>query len=55
MPHLTFEYTNNLATCNADRLLLARNHSLIDSGHFNEMDVDRAGYANEVLNAGSAS
>jgi len=39
MPHLTLEYTNNLNAINADRLLLALNQTLVDSGHFTDMDI----------------
>jgi 5-carboxymethyl-2-hydroxymuconate isomerase len=39
MPHLTLEYTSNLGEINPDRILLALNHTLVASDHFNEMDI----------------
>lgn len=39
MPHLTLEYTNNLDAINPDRILLALNHALVASDHFEEMDI----------------
>ena len=39
MPHLTLEYTTNLAAIQPDDILLALNHALVASGHFEEMDI----------------
>lgn len=39
MPHLTLEYTSNLSRLNIERTLLALNHALIASGHFEEIDI----------------
>lgn len=39
MPHLTLEYTSNLDAINPDRILLALNHALVASDHFNETDI----------------
>lgn len=52
MPHLTLEYTNNLATINADRILLALNRALVDSGHFNAMDIKSRAIALDTWRVG---
>ena len=39
MPHLTLEYTSNLGAINPDRILLALNHALVASEHFEETDI----------------
>lgn len=39
MPHLTLEYTNNLGAINPDSILLALNHALVASEHFEEADI----------------
>ena len=39
MPHLTLEYTNNLGNINPGRVLLALNHALAASGHFEDTDI----------------
>lgn len=52
MPHLTLEYTNNLATINAGRILLALNHALVASGHFKEMDIKSRAIALDTWHVG---
>lgn len=39
MPHLTLDYTHNLASLDFDRTLLALNETLAASGHFEERDI----------------
>ena len=39
MPHLTLEYTSNLTKLDTERALLALNHALVASGHFEEVDI----------------
>jgi len=39
MPHLTIEYTDNLPQFNASEALLAFNKALVDSSHFQEIDI----------------
>ena len=39
MPHLTLEYTSNLNKLDTERALLALNHALMASGHFEEVDI----------------
>lgn len=39
MPHLTLEYTDNLTTLDTTRALLAMNHALAASDHFEEIDI----------------
>jgi 5-carboxymethyl-2-hydroxymuconate isomerase len=39
MPHLTLEYTSNLNKFDTERALLALNHALLASGHFEEVDI----------------
>lgn len=39
MPHLTLEYTSNLTKFDTERALLALNHALLASGHFEEVDI----------------
>lgn len=39
MPHLTLDYTENLASLDLDRTLLALNETLVASGHFPEQDI----------------
>ncbi|WP_024301181.1 5-carboxymethyl-2-hydroxymuconate Delta-isomerase [Pseudogulbenkiania sp. MAI-1] len=39
MPHLTLEYSRNLTSLDADRMLLALNRQLAESGHFAENDI----------------
>ena len=39
MPHLTLEYTRNLAALDAEALLWKLNAALVASGHFEEIDI----------------
>ncbi len=39
MPHLTLEYSSNLHQFDADATLMAMNHALVASGHFEEIDI----------------
>lgn len=39
MPHLTLEYTNNLVDFDSRRVLMALNRTLIEFGHFEELDI----------------
>ena len=39
MPHLTLEYSSNLAGFDAGRTLAALNRTLADSGQFEEIDI----------------
>lgn len=39
MPHLTLEYTDNLKNLDPADTLLALNHALVASGHFEEVDI----------------
>jgi 5-carboxymethyl-2-hydroxymuconate isomerase len=39
MPHLTLEYTDNLKNLDPADTLLALNHALVASGHFEEADI----------------
>jgi 5-carboxymethyl-2-hydroxymuconate isomerase len=39
MPHLTLEYTSNLNKLDTERALLALNHALVASGHFEDVDI----------------
>lgn len=55
MPHLTLEYTNNLATLNADRILLALNHALAASGHFSAMDIKSRAIALDTWRVGTTT
>jgi 5-carboxymethyl-2-hydroxymuconate isomerase len=55
MPHLTLEYTSNLATINAERILLALNHALAASGHFNEMDIKSRAMALDTWRIGTTT
>lgn len=52
MPHLTLEYTNNLDAINAGSILLALNHTLVSSGHFNEMDIKSRAIALDTWRVG---
>lgn len=52
MPHLTLEYTNNLAPFSADGILLALNQTLVASGHFNDMDIKSRAIALETWRVG---
>ena len=39
MPHLTIEYSNNLATVITPALLRIANHALLETGQFEETDI----------------
>jgi 5-carboxymethyl-2-hydroxymuconate isomerase len=39
MPHLTLEYSDNLLQFDAARTLLDLNKMLVESGHFDEIDI----------------
>lgn len=55
MPHLTLEYTNNLNPINPDSILLALNHTLAASGHFEEADIKSRAIALDTWRVGVSS
>jgi 5-carboxymethyl-2-hydroxymuconate isomerase len=55
MPHLTLEYTNNLGTITPDSFLLALNHALVASGHFEEADIKSRAIVLDTWRVGVAS
>lgn len=52
MPHLTLEYTNNLAGINPDHILHALNHALVASDHFSEMDIKSRAISHDTWRVG---
>lgn len=55
MPHLTLEYTNNLDAIRPDCVLLALNHALVASEHFNEMDIKSRAVSLDTWRVGVSS
>lgn len=55
MPHLTLEYTNNLDAIDPDSILLALNHALVASGHFEESDIKSRAVALDTWRVGVSS
>lgn len=55
MPHLTLEYTSNLDSINADRILLALNHALVASEQFEEQDIKSRAIRLDVWRVGVSS
>ena len=55
MPHLTLEYTNNLSAINPDSILLALNHALVASEHFEEADIKSRAVMLDTWRVGVAS
>jgi 5-carboxymethyl-2-hydroxymuconate isomerase len=54
MPHLTMEYTPNLAGIDLGKTLLVLNQTLLISGHFGaEMDIKSRAVALEVFQVGT--
>lgn len=54
MPHLTLQYTANLAGFDADAALDAINHRLADSGHFEESAIKSRALALQHHRVGTA-
>ena len=44
MPHLTIEYTNNLGITTPAAMLVALNQAMVDTGHFQEVDIKARAY-----------
>ncbi|MGV8893962.1 MAG: 5-carboxymethyl-2-hydroxymuconate Delta-isomerase [Burkholderiaceae bacterium] len=55
MPHLTLEYTSNLADFNATQALLQLNETLIASGQFEEIDIKSRAIQIETFRVGTSS
>ena len=52
MPHLTLEYTRNLANFDPARALSAINQAMIDSGLFSEPDIKSRAIALDIFQVG---
>lgn len=53
MPHLTVEYTSNLNTFDAGVTLLQLNQALLQSGHFEEIDIKSRAIALDTFQVGT--
>ncbi|MGH8052926.1 MAG: 5-carboxymethyl-2-hydroxymuconate Delta-isomerase [Stenotrophomonas sp.] len=54
MPHLTLEYSNNLATAITPAVLRAANQALMRTGQFQEMDIKTRAIGFDLFAIGTA-